>query len=134
MLEDPIQRAEVEMRVAQLVEPVAERVDVGLQPVDLFAVVLVGLFLLGDQLATATGLFRNGSLDGLPLLGKVPQLAIERGQLAGQFLAELLSPVVVIIPMRMASYRPFLAAIVTRRAQIAIERWPEAGAPAQMGG
>src|SRR2546423_7493969 len=71
LLEDAVEGAEIQVRVAQLVEPVAQRVDVRLEPVDLLGVVLVGLFLLGDQLATATSLFRDRSLDLLPLLGKV---------------------------------------------------------------
>src|SRR6202030_3149357 len=87
LLEDSVERAEVEVGVAQLVEPVAQPVDIGLQPVDFAGVVLVRLRLPGDQLTTKADLFRNRPLYVLPLVGEIPQLAIERGQLGGQLLA-----------------------------------------------
>src|SRR5438132_3275962 len=87
LLQDPVERAEVQVRVAQLVEPVAKGIDVRLQPVDLARMVLVRLGLARDQLAALADLFRNGSLHRFPLIGQVAQLTIEGGQLAGQLLA-----------------------------------------------
>src|SRR5207248_7638232 len=86
LLEDSVQRAEVEVGVAQLVEPVAQRVDVRLKAVDLLGVVDVRRLLLSDQLAPAADLFADRLLDAFPLRRELAQLAIESGQLAGQFL------------------------------------------------
>src|SRR5438874_3364314 len=76
LLQDPIERAEVEMRVPQLVQAVTQRVDVRLQPVDLFLVVLVRFFLAGDQFPPASRLFGDRPLDIFPLLGEVTELAV----------------------------------------------------------
>ncbi len=76
LLQDSVERAEIEVRVAQLVEPVAQRVDIRLQPVDLASVVLVRLRLPSDQLTTEAHLFCNGPLHVLPLVGKIAQLLL----------------------------------------------------------
>jgi len=57
LLENPVERAKVEPRVTQLIEPVAERVHIRLQAVQFVRVVFVRLLLTRDQLPPPADLF-----------------------------------------------------------------------------